>query len=61
MDMGLDLSNDDIIAAPDDNATDQMEIKKAYHAPSFDRYGALRNVTLGGSPGIGDSQPVTFP
>ena len=62
MDTRLDQSNDALISTPDDHAADQRETKKAYHTPTFDRYGALKNVTLGGSPGIGDSSPpATFP
>ena len=57
-----DQSTDALITAPDDHATNQRETKKVYHAPTLDRYGALKNVTLGGSPGIGDSSPpATFP
>ena len=29
--------------------------KKAYHPPRLERFGDLRTLTLGGSPGVGDS------
>jgi len=45
----------DSAPAPCVNEHSHQVDKKNYHSPRFEKYGSLRNITLGGSPGAGDS------
>jgi hypothetical protein len=33
----------------------KLGMRKPYHKPTLQSYGELRDITLGGSPGVGDS------
>lgn len=36
-------------------AASEQSVRRAYHPPVLSRYGDVRGLTLGGSPGFGDS------